>query len=383
MLNIDFKSHNLEVKEMWECFNSGNPYRIPIIFGINPRIILLNPELNKKKLTFKEYFTQPEIAFNIQLEFQYYVRHNIIQDVELGIPEEGWDLFIDLQNVYEAVWLGAPIEYYDDQVPDTKPILTDDKKYKLFDKGLPDPFSGILESHLKTWEYFLEKKKSYTFMGKPIKSVVSWIEFTDGPFTLASNLRGATEILTDLYEDPDYVHQLMDFLSDSIIYRLRAWWKVLGKPPLAPMFKLADDSIQNISTDMYKEFVLPYHKKIFNELAGKGPHFIHLCGNALRHFVTIQKELNVNVFDTGFPIDFKLMRELLGKDALIYGGPNIQLLVNGKSEDVYKETERILTSGILEGGKFILREGNNLAPQTPMENIEAMYKAGRDFGRIH
>jgi len=77
------------------------------------------------------------------------------------------------------------------------------------------------------------------------------------------------------------------------------------------------------------------------------------------------------------------MRELLGKDALIYGGPNIQLLVNGKSEDVYEETKRILTSGILEGGKFILREGNNLAPQTPMENIEAMYKAGRDFGRIH
>src|SRR5581483_2935932 len=40
------------------------------------------------------------------------------------------------------------------------------------------------------------------------------------------------------------------------------------------------------------------------------------------------------------------------------------------------ETRRILQSGVLEGGLFILREGNNLAPGTPLENIEAMYPTG-------
>lgn len=382
MLNIDFKSHNQEVKEMWECFNSGNPYRIPMILGINPRFILLDPTLNEKKITFKEYFSNVEIAFDVQLNFQYFVRHNLIQDIELGIPEEGWDLFIELQNIYEAAWLGAPIKYYENQVPDTEPILTDEKKYLLFDKGIPDPFSDILEYHLRVWEYFQHKKKTATFYGKPIKSIVSWTEFTDGPFTLASNLRGATEILTDLYEDPDYVHQLLDFLSDSIIIRLKAWWEVLGKPAKAPVFRLADDSIQNISIEMYKEFVLPYHKKILQELAGEGPHFIHLCGNATKHFITIQKELNINTFDTGFPVDFKYLREVLGPEATIQGGPNIQLLVNGNSNEVYEETKRILTSGVLKGGKFILREGNNLAPKTPIDNIEAMYKCAREFGKI-
>jgi uroporphyrinogen-III decarboxylase len=37
---------------------------------------------------------------------------------------------------------------------------------------------------------------------------------------------------------------------------------------------------------------------------------------------------------------------------------------------------------VLDGGKFILREGNNLAPHTPLENTEAMYYAGREFGQL-
>jgi hypothetical protein len=326
--------------------------------------------------------TDDKIAFNVQKAFHYYVRHNIIQDNGVGIPEEGWDFFVDLMNIYEAAWLGAPVKYYDDQVPDTEPILTDNKKNLLFDKGIPDPFSGILGQHLKRFEYFQKRAKKEIFFGKPIKSVSSWLDSTDGPFTIASNLRGATEILTDMYEDPGFVHQLLSYLTEAILIRLKAWWPIIGKPERAEIFKFADDSVQNLSSEMYKEFVLPHHKKLIKELGGNGPHMIHLCGDALRHFVTVKKELNIGIFDTGFPVDFKKMRDLLGKESLIQGGPNIQLLVMGTSNDVYEETKRILTSGVLDGGKFILREGNNLAPQTPIENIEAMYKAGREFGKI-
>jgi uroporphyrinogen-III decarboxylase len=47
---------------------------------------------------------------------------------------------------------------------------------------------------------------------------------------------------------------------------------------------------------------------------------------------------------------------------------------------VIKETRRILDSGVLEGGRFVLREGNNLAPHTPFENLEAMYQTARRVG---
>ena len=33
-------------------------------------------------------------------------------------------------------------------------------------------------------------------------------------------------------------------------------------------------------------------------------------------------------------------------------------------------------------GRFVLREGNNMAPGTPIENIEAMYYARRKYGEV-
>jgi uroporphyrinogen-III decarboxylase len=57
------------------------------------------------------------------------------------------------------------------------------------------------------------------------------------------------------------------------------------------------------------------------------------------------------------------------------------LLKDGRPEEIRKEVKRICESGIMRGGRFVLREANNLAPGTPVENIEAMYAAGREYGR--
>ena len=57
------------------------------------------------------------------------------------------------------------------------------------------------------------------------------------------------------------------------------------------------------------------------------------------------------------------------------------LLRDGKPEQIRKEVKRICESGIMEGGRFVLREANNLAPCTPIENVEAMYAAGKEYGR--
>jgi hypothetical protein len=35
----------------------------------------------------------------------------------------------------------------------------------------------------------------------------------------------------------------------------------------------------------------------------------------------------------------------------------------------------------MEGGRFILKEANNLPPRCPEANLAAMYQAGLEFGR--
>ncbi len=108
---------------------------------------------------------------------------------------------------------------------------------------------------------------------------------------------------------------------------------------------------------------------------------IHLCGDATRHFKLLRDEIGAYSFDTGFPIDFGKMRETLGPEVEIMGGPRATLLVSATPEEVSAEVRRILSTGIMEGGRFILREANDLAPCTPLANLQAMYATAREHGR--
>jgi len=385
MLSIDFEAHNREVKEVWEAYNAGSPTRVPMVLGINVRYWLFTPWLNPKGIKFKDYSEDPDLMLETQLDFQHYARHNLICDTEMGMPKDAWPaVTVDFQNTYEASWFGCPLCYYEGQVADTIPILTNDRKHALFDKGIPDPFhDGSMATNLRYFEHLSRKIKNYTFMGLPVAGVNPCGLGTDGPFTVATKLRGATEICLDIYEDPAYVHQLMDYITEATIVRIKAWRQMLGHDPRPQCWGFADDSIQLLSCDAYREFVLPYHKRLISDLAGPGPHSIHLCGDATRHFTTIRDELNVTTFDTGFPVDFGWLRRQLGPDVQINGGPPVQFLLHVSPAEVRNAVQAIMSSGILEGRKFVLREGNNLAPGTPEENVLAMYEACREFGRFH
>ena len=56
------------------------------------------------------------------------------------------------------------------------------------------------------------------------------------------------------------------------------------------------------------------------------------------------------------------------------------LLLGGTAEDVFERTRQILTSGVMAGGRFVLREGNNLPPGCPEENLAAMYRCCLEHG---
>ena len=383
MQGMDFQAHNREVEEVWSAYNAGAPIRVPMILGVNPRYYIFSSWLNPRGITFEEYSKAPNLMMETQLEFHNYMRHHLLQDAEMGLPKDAWPgVWVDLQNYYEAAWFGASVRYHGGQVPDTEPILTDDRKNMLFDSGIPDPLhGGIMQKNLDFWEYMKESISTRTYKGLPIKTASAGGLGTDGPFTVAANLRGATEICLDLYEAPDYVIRLLNFITEATIIRIKAWRKLAGADEHQESYGFADDSIQLISTDAYKEFVLPFHKRLVEELGGRGPHAIHLCGDATRHFKTIRDELNVKSFDTGFPVDFGWLREELGPDVNINGGPSVQFLAQSTPDQVKEEVRRILSTGIMEGGKFVLREGNNLPPNITEENVAAMYSAVREYGR--
>jgi uroporphyrinogen-III decarboxylase len=163
---------------------------------------------------------------------------------------------------------------------------------------------------------------------------------------------------------------------------MKAWRERAGIPVPQEGFGSADDAIELLSSEQYREFVLPLHRRLYDQFGAPGNRGIHLCGDAQRHFTTIHEELGVVSFDTGFPIDFAQLRRDLGPDVLISGGPRVTLFLEDSPEPVIAETERILRSGILTGGRFILQEANNLAPCARLRVCEAFYETGKRLGRV-
>ena len=378
---IDFEAHNAEVREVWAAFNAGEPIRVPMVLGIASRFALLSERWNPLGITYREYFLDPEMMFRHQLHHQWFMRHHLQRDIEMGLPEV-WTVPVDLQNSYCQLWYGAELRFIDGDVPDTPPFLTDENKWAFIEQGPPEPFSGWLG---RAWEYrerFAEIAASgFEFEGRPVQPGGVPGTGTDGPFTVACALRGPTELCLDMYEDPDFYHALMELIVTATIRRVNAYRERLGLPVESTAWSLPDDSIQLLSERGYREFVLPWHRRLIDEFGSVGPNGTHLCGDATHLFRTMRNELNVQSFDTGFPVDFGWLRAELGPEVRIQGGPHVELLRSGTPAQIRAETRRILESGIMTGGNFVLREGNNLAPGTPEENVAAMYAACKEFGR--
>ncbi len=378
---LDLPAHNEAARALWEAYEQGTPERVPLRLGINPRFILLDPALNPEKVTFFEYTTDPELMLQVQVRFQCWVRHAIIQDADMGLPD-AWGVYPDLQNYYEGIWLGCELFFHENEVPDCRPWLHDDNKRQLFECGIPDPFGEGLARNLEYYRYFKRRvEEGFEFLGRPLKDVGLSGLGTDGTFTTACQLRGATDLCLDLYRDPDYVRELLAFITEATIARIKAYREFLAQPLKTQAWGLADDSIELLSVETYKEFVLPHHRRLLETFAEGGPHSIHLCGDAQRHFPVLKQELNIQSFDTGFPIDFAWVRRTLGPEVWIQGGPTVQLLLHGTPEQVTEEVKRITATGVTEGKRFMLREANNLAPGTSLRNLDAFYQAAVTYGR--
>ena len=385
----DLLMHNQEVKELWEAYRRGEPWRVPVIFNYGIRCCLLDPSLNTEGYTFQQYFEDPDVMLDAQLKHLHFKAFNLWRDEPMGYPEEGWQIFIDFQNTFEAPWFGCPVRYYEDQVPDSVEILRE-RKSLLYEMEIPDPLSvPIMQRAIEFYEYFREKCPKMEFMGRPVLPPQSLPGAgTDGPFTVAFKLRGATELCLDIYEDPQYVHDLLSFITEATIQRIKAVRQYLidrkdADPHQfeAPGWGFADDAVEMLSPEVYREFVLPYHKRLVDTFANNGPVSVHLCGNASHIYPVLVEELGVASIDTGFPVDHGRLREQLGPDVEILGGPSIMLLKAGPVEAVVEEVKRILQSGVMTGRRFILREGNNVAPGTPLSHLRAMYEAAKVYGR--
>jgi len=373
-----------EKSRVWQTYREGRPIRTPLRWNANPRIVLLDPALNTEGWTFEEYFQDPPTLMAVQVRFQEYVAEVLARtcDLPASLPEQ-WTFVVDNQNVYDAAYLGAPVVFAPGQVPATHPVFGLDDVDAFLETAFPPPLENPwLASRLALHAELEKAARDFTYRGRSARVQPLVLGF-DGPVTVAANLFGADVFLL-MAMDPPKARRLFEKITREAARRAQALAERFGIRFPVEHGGLADDSIQLITTDMYESVVLPVHELWFRltstSTPESGKRSMHLCGDATRHFPLIRRRLGVTSFDTGFPVDHGALREQLGDDVEISGGPPANLLLQGTPEACAESAREILTSGVRRGGRFILQEGNNLPPGTPVENLAAVYEVCLELG---
>ncbi len=372
-----------EKDSLWKAYRARNPVRVPLRWNANVRHILLDPALNPENWTFHDYIFDPDRHISIRIRFQEYLRtaFSQVSDMPSALPDH-WTCAPDVQNTYDALYFGARLQIKPGQVPFAEPCYTLEDVDRFLAMDFSNPLNNpFIREQIGFAEKLVRAARGRTHLGLPVQAYPFTLGF-DGPLTAAAALFG-TDFFLLLGDDPPKASRVLETITREVLRRNKALLRLAGKPDRSSSGFFADDSIQLIGVETYRQYVLPSHRLYYEEMFSTpfGQRGIHLCGDATRHFKTIRDELGVFSFDTGFPVDHGALRRELGPDVEISGGPPVPLLLSASPPECAADTLRILRSGIMEGGRFILQEGNNLSPKTPLENMAAVYQTCLEHGR--
>lgn len=135
-----------------------------------------------------------------------------------------------------------------------------------------------------------------------------------------------------------------------------------------------------ISPEQWRDVVKPHLARLFARGAEAGlPVAYHCCG-ALRPIIGDLIEIGCDVLNpiqVGCPgMDPGSLKAEFGDDIAFMGGVDTQdLLPHGSSADVKRATETLIETMTCDGGGFILAASHSIPPETPIENILALYDA--------
>ena len=108
-----------------------------------------------------------------------------------------------------------------------------------------------------------------------------------GPWGIAIQLRGFTELIKDTLRRPEFVHKLLTFITEARMRWEREKERYLGTK--AWQGSLADDEVTAdlLSPRIYRTFAYPYERKLA-EFYPNGIFYFHSCGDLTPFLDTIK-----------------------------------------------------------------------------------------------
>ena len=200
-------------------------------------------------------------------------------------------------------------------------------------------------------------------------------------FEMYWRLRGMDDAMLDIAGDPELAREMFRrcaefsiLLGEQACQRFSLDWYWTGDD-------VAGQRSMMFSPRAWRELVKSHLARVFAVGKAKGlPVAYHSCG-AVRPIIADLIEIGLDVLNpvqSNCPgMDPPELKREFGRELTFMGGVDTQdLLPNGTAADVRRATARLLEVMTADGGGYILAASHTISPETPDDNIFAMYEVG-------
>jgi MtaA/CmuA family methyltransferase len=257
----------------------------------------------------------------------------------------------------EAHDCGAQISFFDNQPPaidETNALLA--SKEQLLSLELPRHVpGGRMHDRIEAAALFRKR------VGND-RLIEGWIE---GPCAQAADLRGINNLMLDFFDDPSFVRDLFDFVTEMEIRFAKAQIEA-G----VDLIGIGDAAASLVGPRIYEEFVWEYEKRMVDAIHSQGTLVrLHICGNT-RSILRGMGELGCEIVDLDYMVPLAEARRSMKEDQILLGNIDpVNVLLHGSPEDVIEGLSLCCEEA---GDRYIVGAGCEVPKGTPSSNLKAM-----------
>lgn len=258
----------------------------------------------------------------------------------------------------EAEAFGSEVRFSDNEIPSVvRPLVESEDGVRRL--ALPAPGDKRTSVHLESVRLLPDAQPDAIVIGESI-----------GPFSLAGQLLGLTQLMTACLSAPGPLEALLDKTTAFLTDYMQAF-AAAG----ADAVIMAEPSAGLISPPLLGRFSSRRVAEI-REAVETGPFriFLHNCSARLVHLPQLLAA-GASLYHFGAPMDVAAALRQAPADVVIAGNVDpVAVFCQGTAERVRERTSSLLAATAAHGN-FVPPSGCDVPPGTSLENLEAFYAA--------
>ena len=294
---------------------------------------------------------------------RYYLDWRVLCEANLAVLEAfDLDIMQAISDPYrEAADFGAQVEFPADGLPICRVPLI----------AVPGDLARLRPPNPTCGRRMSDRLAAVAGMRSQVGGRVPVMGWVEGALAEAADLRGASALLLDLIDRPEWVRELLELCVQVAIAFARAQVEA-G----ADIIGLGDAIASQISPAMYREYALPYEQRIFAAVHEMGALArLHICGNTTGILADMAKS-GADIIDVDWMVDMHRAAEAFGDGAAVCGNMDpVTVMLRGTPDQVAAAVQECLRLG---GPRCLNAAGCEVPDGTPHANLSAQARALRE-----